>query len=319
MRFLSTIIVACIACATAHFQLTDDYHGVSFLQEFDFFQDQDPTDGHVKYQSLSTSLQNGLVGVVPEKDNAVFLTVDAQQAEASQGRNSVRLTSRKTYNHGLFIADIAHMPANIPGVWPAYWLLGTGATWPAHGEVDILEGVNMQKGNAMTLHTSSNCAIKGGRYSGKLATPNCDVEAVDQDKNAGCSITSQDASSYGDSFNIAGGGVYATLWNSSTISIWHFKRSSIPEDITSTKPNPTKWGQPAAQFGGACDIDSHFKDHSIIFNTALCGQWAGRVWSDCKECMAKASTCQEFVTNNPKAFEQAYWLINSVRVYDDLD
>lgn len=31
------------------------------------------------------------------------------------GRESVRISSKKTFTHGLFIADVKHMPGNICG------------------------------------------------------------------------------------------------------------------------------------------------------------------------------------------------------------
>jgi beta-glucanase (GH16 family) len=46
------------------------------------------------------------------------------------------------YNGGLFIADFETMPFGC-SLWPAYWSYGT-ASWPADGEIDILEGVNNQ-------------------------------------------------------------------------------------------------------------------------------------------------------------------------------
>lgn len=38
------------------------------------------------------------------------------------GRGSVRIESKKTYNKGLFLVDIKHMPGGICGTWPAFWL-----------------------------------------------------------------------------------------------------------------------------------------------------------------------------------------------------
>jgi hypothetical protein len=35
------------------------------------------------------------------------------------GRTSVRIESKKSFNHGLIISDIAHMPASVCGTWPA--------------------------------------------------------------------------------------------------------------------------------------------------------------------------------------------------------
>ena len=54
----------------------------------------------------------------------------------------MRITTTKKYNGGLFIADFKRMPFGC-SLWPAYWSYGTDS-WPANGEVDILEGVNDQ-------------------------------------------------------------------------------------------------------------------------------------------------------------------------------
>ena len=35
------------------------------------------------------------------------------------GRQSVRISTQKSWNHGLFIADINHMPGGVCGIWPA--------------------------------------------------------------------------------------------------------------------------------------------------------------------------------------------------------
>ena len=48
---------------------------------------------------------------------------------------SVRITSNKSYNSGLFIADFFSMPHGC-SVWPAYWTVGPD--WPNAGEIDII-------------------------------------------------------------------------------------------------------------------------------------------------------------------------------------
>jgi len=167
----------------------------------------------------------------------------------------------------------------------------------------------------MTLHTSAGCSItNNGKFSGDIETANCDVNAAGQSPNAGCSISTESATSYGDGFNAADGGVYATEWTDSHISIWYFPRSRIPADISSGNPNPLGWGTPSAMFQGGCDIPDTFKGLQLVFDVTFCGDWAGRVWTT-GTCASKAATCNDFVANNPTAFEESFWQINSLKVY----
>jgi len=135
----------------------------------------------------------------------------------------------KAYNHGLVIADIAHMPGGICGTWPAFWMVPAGPNnWPAHGEIDIIEDVNAQSSNQMTLHSSSGRAIANTEFTGTLVTPNCAVDPPNHEKNAGCAISDSNPASYGAEFNADGGGVYAMEWTSDSIKVFFFVRYHIP-------------------------------------------------------------------------------------------
>jgi hypothetical protein len=52
-----------------------------------------------------------------------------------------------------------------------------------------------------------------------------------------------------------------------------------------------------------------------VFDTTFCGDWAGNVWSGDAVCSSQASSCQSFVQDNPSAFTDAYWLVNSLKFY----
>jgi len=308
-----TPLLLLLASRSCAYTLLDAYAPGNFFSSFDFFTDPDPTTGFVKYHPQSTAATLKLIGSAPQASNAIYIGVDSTTKSPS-GRASVRISSKKTYNKGLFIADIAHMPGGICGVWPAFWMLGSG-TWPANGEIDILEGVNDARNNSMTLHTNAGCRVQKTGFSGTLTTSDCDVSDPAQSKNAGCQIQDPAAASYGTAFNQQGGAVIATEVTSQGIKIWSFPRSKIPAGIES--PDPSTWGMPVAAFAGECDIDTHFKDMSILFDTTFCGQWAGdpHVWAQ-GACAAKAPTCQAYVQGNPQVFGEAYWLVNSVKVYE---
>ncbi|KAF1360492.1 hypothetical protein EJ07DRAFT_115288 [Lizonia empirigonia] len=295
----------------AGYALEDDYM-TDFYGAFDFFTAADPTNGFVKYVDEATARQTNLINAsttVP-----VEWGVDSTN-ETPEGRPSLRLVSKKKYNAGLVVMDVAHMPTGC-GTWPAFWMVGPD--WPTGGEIDILEGVNEQTNNDMTLHTAPDCKIgpDTGIFAGDVITPNCDVNAFNQSKNSGCSIESPSTNSYGVGLNAIGGGVYATQWTAEAISVYYFPRGSIPADVLGDAPNPDGWGLPAAKFTGGCDIKNMFKEQQIVFNTAFCGDWAGAVWES-GSCAKKAATCDEYVQNNPEAFKDAYWTINALKVYQD--
>jgi beta-glucanase (GH16 family) len=260
--------VVCVAgIANGSYSLVDSYDVTNFFSEFTFFTGPDPTGGYVDYQGAVPANQSGLAGF---SKGAVYLGVDHKTVNPAGGRNSVRVTSNKAYTHGLFIADIAHMPGGICGTWPAFWTFGPN--WPNSGEIDIIEGVNAQQTNSITLHTSEGCSLNGtGSLAGSvLASSDCTG-------NNGCSFATANPLGYGAAFNAADGGVYAMEWTSSAIAVYFFPRALIPADISSGSPNPASWGTPVARFSGSgCDIDSKFKDNSIVFDTTFCGQVSSR-------------------------------------------
>lgn len=257
----------------ATYQLLQDYSGDAFWQGFDFFTGADPTEGLVQYKSLEEANSTSLAGFIDGGNSsfAIYMGVDTEKV-APEGRASVRVSSTQTFQHALVIADIVHMPGGVCGTWPAFWMLG--ADWPNNGEIDVVEGVNDQATNSMTLHTGQGAVVSNGTdFLGDLVTPDCDVNAPNQPTNAGCSIGDISNLTFGPEFNNAGGGVFATEWTSDFIKIWFFPRGSFPDDIVSSTPAPSdNWGTPNSMFQGPFKIDDHFKDLQIVFDTTFCGQ-----------------------------------------------
>ncbi|KAF2482525.1 concanavalin A-like lectin/glucanase domain-containing protein, partial [Neohortaea acidophila] len=266
-----------------------------------------------RYVNETVAVQNGYTKTTNEGTAVIGVDTTNLWPTGGPGRPSVRLISDNTYTHGLFILDVLHMPFGC-GTWPAYWLLGPN--WPYNGEIDIIEGVNTIGWDSVTLHTSSGCTISGSDQTGIFQTNDC---------SGGCGSILNDSitpNNYGSSFNDNNGGVYATEWTSNYIKTWFFPRNAIPSSITSGSPDPNgDFGKPGVNSQAPCPFDQHFNNMSIIINIDFCGAWAGQVYSQYTNCPQNASapnsldSCVDFVGLNPKNFTDAYWEIDSIKVY----
>ncbi|TBU22209.1 endo-1,3(4)-beta-glucanase-like protein [Dichomitus squalens] len=301
--FATCAYLALLTCLVAPalgttYSQTDSFQGSDFLSGFIHQAIADPTHGrNLTYASGDT--------LILRADDTTVLSA------SDPGRNSVRLMSNNVYSNHVTIWNIRHMPEGC-GTWPAVWEVGQD--WPDQGEIDILEGVNDDGTDQATLHTGSNCTVGGLRtMTGTSTGDNCDVNATG---NSGCGVKSNDASSYGPTFNAAGGGFYAMERSDAGVKVWFWSRNSgsIPSDVLSgaTSVDTDDWGTPFADFPStSCDMASHFGPHNIVINLTFCGDWAGAVF----EADGCPGDCTTYVDENPGAFANAYFDVAWLRVY----
>lgn len=305
-----------------NYALVEQYQGTDFFNKFDYWSAADPTEGFVIYQLRANSVYENYTYA---SESAAIIRSDTNSTPT--GVNSVRIQSTLNYTQGLFVADIAHMPVGC-GVWPAFWLSDTD-NWPDNGEIDILEGVNANTHNQATLHSSASCTMKGVKRNetGTVLTKNCNSGTGTANSGCGVNDTTHGTLSYGTGFNDNGGGIYAMDWRSNGIRVWFFPRTALPADLQVLSDDPTStavptmadWGTATANFPGThCDIDSHFKNHKIIFDTTFCGTWAGAgsTWnaSSCYDATT-APTCEKYMLASPADLQTAYWEVRSLNVY----
>lgn len=127
-------------------------------------------------------------------------------------------------------------------------------------QVDIIEHVNNDQANQITLHTGSEAVCKIGpaaNFDGDVLGNDCRSGAQ---SNNGCGIKASSGSA-GAPFNAGGGGVIVTLWDETELSFWMFARDKIPQDILDGCPDPDSWGTPTASWTNqSCDIQNAFRN-----------------------------------------------------------
>ncbi|KAF7297132.1 Glycoside hydrolase family 16 protein [Mycena indigotica] len=288
--------------------------GSGFYNAFNFEAISDPTHGRVKYVNMATAQAQNLTFA---SANKFVLRADAKTTlsdSGSVGRSSVRIRTNAAYTTHAAVFDIQHMPQGC-GTWPAIWETDE-ARWPAGGEVDILEGVNDQGPNQITLHTSPGCTMPATRtQTGTSLQLDCNTAI---NGNTGCGVRAPTANSYGPSFNAGGGGWYAIERTTTFINVWFWPRgaTNVPADVRSggTSVNTAGWGTPTANFPNtSCNFPQFFSANNIIINLTFCGDWAGQ--AGIYNGAGCPSTCINYVDQNPTAFTNAYFELNSINIY----
>ncbi|KAF9445869.1 glycoside hydrolase family 16 protein [Macrolepiota fuliginosa MF-IS2] len=315
MKISSPVFLSFLV-ASAHgatYTISDIVAGPKFFDFFEFQTIPDPVHGRVNYVDRTTALKQNLTfaGDANSIVRADFKTVLNPKGP---GRNSVRIRSKKTYMTHVAVFDVHHMPQGC-GTWPAIREMNV-SQWPnGGGLVDMLEGVNDQTPNVVTLHTNEGCTMPASRDQTGISRQNNCNRLINN--NAGCGVESPTTKSYGPPFNSNGGGWYIVERASTYIKIFFWPRdsTSVPDDVRngSISINTDMWGTPIAFFPDtSCNMTQQFSNHNIVIGLSLCGDWAGGLSFGESGC---PGNCVDFVNNNPGAFTDAYFDFASIRIY----
>jgi hypothetical protein len=237
------------------YQLVECQEGQTFFDYYDFLDGPDSlgSAGYNVYVGKKRATQLGILNITSEKDGDY---VYMKSAPTNQGpRESLRLEGKRRFDRGLFILDLTHMPTGC-GVWPAFWLTDE-PVWPNHGEIDVVEGINLQSVAKTALHTSDRCSMyahvppyaKSGvwdtatgipntwtgmpDFGTKVDADNCWVSAAHQWANQGCVVMHTENDTLGEPINNAGGAVYVLDWDPENryIKSWVFHADGIPANL----------------------------------------------------------------------------------------
>lgn len=253
---------ATAASLTGPYRLLESHTGRHFFDFYDFYEGADSigSAGYQTYVGQERAQALNLINVTLDgndeaQSSSIFMQSVAGTKHPGDFRESVRLEGKTRFQRGLFVLDVAHMPAGC-GVWPAFWMTDE-AHWPDHGEIDIVEGINTQSVVKTALHTSGECSMfahvpsyaKTGVWDTATGLPdtftgipntinrveadNCHVMAPHQWANQGCVAVSTDNGTIGESMNEVGGGVYVLEWDPANgyIRSWVFPRGQIPTNL----------------------------------------------------------------------------------------
>lgn len=309
-----------VRAATQSYQVTEEYTADNFFDKFDFFTSTytdgdswDPTHGYVQYRSQADAESMGLISTA---NGQVYIGPDSNSTydPEGKGRDSVRITSKATYNGGLMIAKFAHLPVQACGAWPAFW--SYASPWLTTGEIDFYEGWNLMGYNRIAMHVNETlageCTLSSTTdvVAGTVMTDDCNND-ID---GSGCGVR--------DAANIWGsttGGTFAWEWTDAAIKVWTWTAGSEPSDVTAGTPDPSasSWGQPQLLVQQSnCDLTKAFGDLQLTFNIDFCGDTAGTpsIWNS--TCSAQGSSCASYVANNPSAFAETYFSVDSIRFYE---
>ncbi|KAJ7639990.1 glycoside hydrolase family 16 protein [Mycena polygramma] len=306
---------------TATYYPLIEYSGTTFFDGWDFYGAIDNTTwGNVTYVDAadataeSLAYTNGAGNAIIKVDN-----VSTVLGVGIQYRKSVRLTSKAAFPVGtLFVIDALHMPYGC-SVWPSIWLngvLGPGEVWPAAGEIDLIEAINLMDHNQMALHSYAGCLQPANvTQTGHTLIRNCNDTTA-----SGCTVAETKNGSFGAGFAAQRGGAFGLQFDVAGVFMWFWPRPSIPASITQASPSSTMdltdWGTPSAAYpsvAGGCNVTEFFPEQRVVIDITLCGLWAGL--PSVYDATCPGDCFASNIAGNGSNYANAYFEIPSIRTW----
>lgn len=119
-------------------------------------------DGCDTTQSPSQFTVSFAPSQVSESGPGILLTMN----NAATSSGAINTYGEETWTPPTTFTATITLPCNASGQivnWPAFWTVGTIGTWPAHGEVDILEGLG---GKATWTYHYANASGQNAQVGG---------------------------------------------------------------------------------------------------------------------------------------------------------
>ncbi|KAJ7624815.1 hypothetical protein FB45DRAFT_924274 [Roridomyces roridus] len=326
LRSLAILAAALSAARAQTYTLSQDLSGANFFSAFKYNESAVDFNNFGNVHFLGEDDANNAKLTFVDSNNRAIIKVDNTTNGAGDptfGRNTVYLMSNKLMTIGsLLIFDANHMPFGC-SVWPS--LFTQGQVWPAQGEIDIIENVNLATNNRFSLHVGDDNCVQptsvSGNQTGQISTANgdisnCTVTPATGQNTIGCVTSETKDNSFGQGFSSAGGGVFAALWDESGIAMWFFSRPDVPSNIGGTAaPDPTTWGKASAWYpASGCNPSTAFGPQIITLYIDICGAFAGQQSVFEQSCASAAPNCSALV-GDPANYNDAYWEINYLRVF----
>ncbi|KAF8073512.1 glycoside hydrolase family 16 protein [Lyophyllum atratum] len=314
LTVLATSLPLFTPATATSYDIVKEYAGSTFFNDWTFYNNFDNlTNGDTIFVSASVAASAKLAFVDPATNHAIIKVDNTSIVPFNEKRNTVRISTNDRYGLGsVWVADMLHIPYGC-SVWPAWW--SQAPDWPIGGEIDTLEGVNLQTNNRMGLHTEPGCTVVNPSQASTSTQLSADCSDL-ANNNQGCIVTDGNTASYGQGFAAAGGGVWVTEFASSGISIWFYPRANVPSSITSnaTAIDTSTLGTPVGNWPTTgCKMEQFFEPQNLIFDITLCGDFAGAPVIFNQTC---SGVCyNDYVLGNGSNYANAYFEVASVRIY----
>lgn len=133
--------------------------------------------------------------VSEDASGRIDLTMNSAKAVSgaanTEGNESWGVTTSGT------VYETITLPCNSSGQvenWPAFWLDGTTGSWPAHGEIDVMEGLD---GTVQWHYHYLNAAGNSAQVGGTYPVSGCGTHRYGVDREANQIVYYMDGTAYG--------------------------------------------------------------------------------------------------------------------------